>query len=118
MHRVRLQFATACLEYANKAIHTFQLNQVKTNEKSEKSKKPFLTHSSGPQGNLKQVFFCASSKSKIVVSIHCAQANKDKMTRFEPICKKLVKIFNFIHNFIIKEIGAYVFRKNLPIHHL
>ncbi len=56
MRRVRLQFATACLEYANKANHTlilpFQLKQVKTFEKSKQSKKLFLTHSSGPQGNL------------------------------------------------------------------
>jgi hypothetical protein len=56
--RVCLQFATACLEYANKAnltqILSFQLNQVKTYEKSKKkSKKLFVTHSSGPQGNQK-----------------------------------------------------------------
>jgi hypothetical protein len=37
MHSVRLQFATACLEYANKANHTliweFQLNRGKAYEK-------------------------------------------------------------------------------------
>jgi hypothetical protein len=84
MRRVRLQFATACLEYVNKVNHTlilpFQLNQVKTYEKSDKSKKLFLTPSSGPQGNLKQLTFCANSKSKIVVSVHCAYADKDKMS--------------------------------------
>jgi hypothetical protein len=57
LRRACLQFATACLEYANKANHTqilpFQLNQVKTYEKSKKSKKLFVTHSSGPQGNQK-----------------------------------------------------------------
>ncbi len=53
MRRVRLRFATECLEYASKANHTlilpFQLNQVKTCEKSEKTKKLFLTHSCGPR---------------------------------------------------------------------
>ncbi len=69
MHRVRLQFATACLEYANKANHAFQLNPVKTNEKSEKSKKPILTHSSGPRGNLKQVFFVPTFSAQTVTRI-------------------------------------------------
>jgi hypothetical protein len=45
------------------------LNQVLINEKSEKSEKAILTPSSGPQRNLKQLFFGANSKSKIVASI-------------------------------------------------
>jgi hypothetical protein len=46
MHSVRLQFATACLDYANKANHTliweFQLNQGKTYEKVKNLKSYFL----------------------------------------------------------------------------
>ncbi len=45
MRRVCLQFATACLEYAYKANYTqilpFQLNQVKTYEKSKNQKSYF-----------------------------------------------------------------------------
>jgi hypothetical protein len=48
-------------------ILPFQLKQVKNDEKSEKSKKAILTHSSGPQSNLKQLFY-ANSKSKIIDS--------------------------------------------------
>jgi hypothetical protein len=40
----------------------FYLNQVLTNEKSEKSEKAILTPSIGPQRNLKQHFFGANSK--------------------------------------------------------
>jgi hypothetical protein len=40
-----------------------------------------LTHLSGPQGNLKQLFFCSNSKSKIVASVGGAYASKDKMVR-------------------------------------
>jgi hypothetical protein len=59
------------------------LNQVLTNEKSEKSEKAILTPSSGPQRNLKKLFG-ANSKSKIVASVHCAYASKDKMVRRVP----------------------------------
>jgi hypothetical protein len=45
------------------------LNQVLTNEKSEKSEKAIFKSSSGPQRNLK----------KLVASVHCAYASKDKM---------------------------------------
>jgi hypothetical protein len=58
-------------------ILPFYQNQVLTNEKSENSKKAILTHSSGPQGNLKQLFFGANSKSKIVASVDGAYASKD-----------------------------------------
>jgi hypothetical protein len=83
--------------YANKADHllTFPicLNQVLTNEKSEKSEKAILTPSSGTQRNLKQLFFGANSKSKIVTSAHCAYASKDKMVRIWPTLKKLFFYF-------------------------
>jgi hypothetical protein len=49
--------------------------------KSGNSKKAILTHSSRPQGDLKQLFFCANSKSKIVASVGGAYASKDKMVR-------------------------------------
>jgi hypothetical protein len=52
--------------------------------KSEKSEKAILTPSSGPQRNLKQLFFGANSKSKIVASVHC----KDKMVHIWPTFKK------------------------------
>jgi hypothetical protein len=42
------------------------LNQVLTYEKSEKA---ILTPSSGPQRNLKPLFFGANSKSKILASV-------------------------------------------------
>jgi hypothetical protein len=52
--------------YANKADHIlilpFYLNQVLTNEKSEKSEKAILTPSSGPHRNLKPLIFGANSK--------------------------------------------------------
>ncbi len=61
MRSVRKQFSTVCAVYANKAEHMLilpiYLNQVLTNEKSEKSEKAILTPSSGPQRNLKQLFF-------------------------------------------------------------
>jgi hypothetical protein len=37
------------------------------------------------QGNLKQLFFCSNSKSKIVASVDGAYASKDKMVRIWPI---------------------------------
>jgi hypothetical protein len=52
-------------------ILPFQLKQAKNNEKSEKSRKAILTHLSGPQSDLKELFY-ANSKSKIIVSEHCA----------------------------------------------
>ncbi len=42
-----------------------------------KIKKAILAYSSGPQKNLKQLFFCEHSKSKIVASVHCGYASKD-----------------------------------------
>ncbi len=61
MRSVRQQFATICAVYANKAEHmlilSIYLNQVLTNEKSEKSEKAILTPSSGPLRNLKQLLF-------------------------------------------------------------
>jgi hypothetical protein len=53
-------------------------------KKSENSKKAILTHSSGPQGNLKQLFFCSNSKSKIVASVDGAYSRKDKVVRIWP----------------------------------
>jgi hypothetical protein len=54
-----------------------------------KIKKKYLTHSSGPQGNLKQFFCCcANSKSKIVASVDGAYTSKDKMVRIWPTFKK------------------------------
>jgi hypothetical protein len=64
------------------------LNQVLTNEKREKSGKAILTPSSGTQRNLKQHFFGANSNSKIVASVHCAYASKDKMVCIWPTLKK------------------------------
>ncbi len=52
--------------------------------KKVKIQKRLLTHSSGPQGNLKQHFFCSNSKSKIVASVDGAYTSKDKMVRFWP----------------------------------
>jgi hypothetical protein len=45
----------------------FQLKQVKTYEKSEKSVRAILTHSTSKQSET--TFFGANSKSKIVVSV-------------------------------------------------
>jgi hypothetical protein len=79
-----LAIVTVCVVNANKANHMLilpiSLNQVLTNEKS---KKAILTHSSGPQKNLKQLF-CNNSKSKIIASVHCAYASKDKMMHIWP----------------------------------
>jgi hypothetical protein len=61
-------------------------------KQSEKSKKAILTHSSGPRKNLKQLF-CDNSKSKIVASVYCAYASKDKIIHMWP---KLKKKKNFI----------------------
>jgi hypothetical protein len=52
-------------------------------KKMKIQKKTILTHSSGPQGNLKQLF-CANSKSKIVASVDGAYASKDKMVHIWP----------------------------------
>jgi hypothetical protein len=52
--------------------------------KREKSEKAILTTSSGPQRNLEQLFSGANSKSKIVASVHCAYARKDKMVGIWP----------------------------------
>jgi hypothetical protein len=94
---VRYQFATVCAVYANKADHMLilpiYLNQVLNNEKVKNQKKLFLTQSSGPQRNLKQLFFCANSKSKIVASVHCAYTSKDKMVRIWPTLKKIIFYF-------------------------
>ena len=49
-----------------------------------------MTLSSGPQGDLKQLFFCANSKSKIVASVGGAYASKDKMVRIWPTLKKFI----------------------------
>ncbi len=53
-----------------------------------KLKKAILTHLSGPQGDLKQLFFCANSKSKIAASVGGAAASKDKMVRIWATLKK------------------------------
>jgi hypothetical protein len=54
MRSVRLFFVAACLEYADKANHSLilpiQLNQVKTYEISEKSKKTLLHIQAGLKG--------------------------------------------------------------------
>jgi hypothetical protein len=56
--------------YANKANHKLilpiLLYQVLTNEKSEKSKKTILTHSSGLQRNLKQLFLVLTQSQKLL----------------------------------------------------
>jgi hypothetical protein len=103
LHSLRQQFATVCALYANNWLPCAQLMlanfyaqttytskllshaQYLTNEKSSKSK-AILTHSSGPQRNL--LFFGANSKSKIVASVQCAYASKDKMI---PIWPKYIK---------------------------
>ncbi len=65
-----------CAEYANKADHMLNLpiylNQVLTNEKSEKSEKAILTPSSGPQRNLNQLFLVLtqSQKSLLAYTMH------------------------------------------------
>jgi hypothetical protein len=62
IRRIHLQFITDYAGYPNKTNHTqilpFQQIKLKHMKKSEKSKKLFLTHSSGPQSNLKQLFLC------------------------------------------------------------
>ncbi len=61
MRSVRLQYATVCAVYANKAntlILPFELNQVKTYEKSKKSKKANLAHSNEHQSYQQQLFWC------------------------------------------------------------
>jgi hypothetical protein len=68
--------APGCEIANHRQILPFQLKQVKTYEKSETSKKAILTHSSEPQSNLEQLFFGANSKSKNVISVVCANANK------------------------------------------
>ncbi len=60
------------------------LNQVLTDEKSEKSEKSILTPSSGPHKEIETTFFGPNSKSKITASVHCAYASKDKMVRIWP----------------------------------
>jgi hypothetical protein len=70
------------------------LNQVLTNKKAEKSEKAILTPSSEPLRNLKQLFFGANSKSKIVASVHCAYASKDKMVHIWPTFKKYYFLFD------------------------
>jgi hypothetical protein len=57
------------------------LNQVLTNEISETSEKAILTPQVDLKGIWNKFFFGANSKSKIVASIHCAYAGKDKMVR-------------------------------------
>jgi hypothetical protein len=47
--------------------------------KKVKIQKAILTHSSGPQGDLKQLFFCSNCKSKNVARVDGAYAGKDKM---------------------------------------
>ncbi len=58
--------------YANKAddmlILPIYLNQVLTNEKSEKSEKAILTPSSGPQRNLKQLFLVLTQSQKSLLA--------------------------------------------------
>jgi hypothetical protein len=62
-------------------ILPFQLKQVKNDEKSEKSKKAILTHSSGPQSDLKQLFMLTQSQKSLSVNTVRAYANKDQMAR-------------------------------------
>ncbi len=63
-------------------ILPFQLKQVKNDEKSEKSKKAILTHSSGPQSDLKRLFFMLTQTQKsLSVNTVRAYANKDQMAR-------------------------------------
>jgi hypothetical protein len=52
--------------------------------KKVKIKKKLLTHSSGLQRNLKQLFFGANSKSKFGASVHCAYTNKYKVIHTWP----------------------------------
>jgi hypothetical protein len=49
--------------------------------KKVKIQKSYFDTSNGPQGDLKLLFFCANSKSKIVASVDGAYASKDKMVR-------------------------------------
>jgi hypothetical protein len=59
-----------------------------------KFKKAILTHSSGPQGNLKQLFFVLtqSQKSLLAKTVH-VYASKDKMVRIWPTLKKINFLF-------------------------
>ncbi len=45
------------------------------------------------KGIWKNFFFCANSKWKIVASVHCAYASKDKMVRTWPTLKKINYLF-------------------------
>ncbi len=60
------------VRYTDKADHMlilpFLLNQVLTNEKSEKSEKAILTPSSGPQRNLKQLFLVLTQSEKSLLA--------------------------------------------------
>jgi hypothetical protein len=73
---------TTCLEHAKKenptGISQFNKSKSKTHQKSEKSKKGVLTHSSGPQSKMNQLFCCPNSpKSFSAYSACAAYANKD-----------------------------------------
>jgi hypothetical protein len=50
-------------------------------------KKLLLTHSSRPQGNLKQPFFVLTQSQKSLSAYTVQCTNKDKMSRIEPIVK-------------------------------
>ncbi len=45
------------------------------------------------KGILNNFFFGANSKLKIVASVHCAYASKDKMVRIWPTVKKINFLF-------------------------
>jgi hypothetical protein len=65
-----------------------------------------LTHSSGPQGDLKQLFFCANSKSKIVASVGGAYSSKEKMVRIWATFKK--------KKFFISALKSPIYRDFMP----
>jgi hypothetical protein len=78
------------VRYADKADHMliwpFLLNQVLTNEKSEKSEKAILTPSSGPQRNLQQLFLVLTQSEKSLLAyptLRIRYASKDNRFTFK-----------------------------------
>jgi hypothetical protein len=58
--------------------------------KKVKNKKSYFDTSKWTSKESETTLFGANSKSKIVASVHCAYASKDKMVRIWPTLKKLI----------------------------
>jgi hypothetical protein len=93
MRSVRQKFATVCAVDANKADHMLilpiYLNQVLPIKKC-KIRESYFDTFKWTSRESKTTFFGANSKSKIVASVHCAYASKDKMVRIWPTKKKKI----------------------------